>query len=74
MELRVYVLIEEKDADGSPSYGFARVGTGGEVCEYPCLNERKESVEELVLLLNELEPDPVHLDDIVDDYLTDLDI
>ena len=70
----MYVLIEGKDEDGSLSYGFARVGTSGKVCEYPCLNERKESVEELVLLLNELEPDLIHLDDIVDDYLTDLDI
>ncbi len=66
----VYKLTENDDGT-SPSYGVALYMSGGAVRRIDCVSDCRRDVEELAELLNSLEIEPCHFEDVIEDYLTD---
>ena len=69
----MYTLIKSviKDEDGNfhDTYGISN-----ETRQIKDISVDKEKVERLVSLCNSLNLSPMHLDDVVEDFLTDLEI
>ena len=60
-----YIIIEEDSAE-------IAVRINGKIrASAPCLSESRAEMEKLAALLNGLEIEPCHFDDIIEDYLTD---
>ena len=53
------------------SYGIEIFRKGVLIRRIPDLSENSEDVQKLVNLCNELQIEECHIDDIIDDYLTD---
>lgn len=69
--MTVYLLREDIDIDRTVSYGFERVTDGRVDAVYRCIGGSKDAVQRLVDALDSLQPESCHLDDIVEDFLTD---
>lgn len=52
-------------------YGIALVKDGKTVACVPCLSADRAAVTRLTALLNELQIEPCHFEDVVEDFLTD---
>lgn len=65
-----YRLTEDEAADGY-FYGVALYDCGVMTKSAPCLSDRKSDMEQLAGLLNGLEIEPCHFEDVIEDYLTD---
>ena len=63
-------LITEGYFAGKIEYGLAFCGAE-ERLEVPLLTACREDIEALAALLNELEVEPCHFEDVIEDYLTD---
>ena len=74
-----YILVQSTYANGTctrTSFGIAVVAKNDESMAtletYADLSSNKTSVQELVRMFNEAELEPIHLEDIVQDFLSDL--
>ena len=67
-----YEIIEETlTHNHKTEYGVA-MRLGGKVLRsVPRLSDSRADIEKLTALLNELEIEPCHFDDVIEDYLTD---
>lgn len=65
-----YIIIEEDSAEIA-EFGIAVRINGKIRASAPCLSESRAEMEKLAALLNGLEIEPCHFDDIIEDYLTD---
>lgn len=52
-------------------YGIALVNKGKPVVCIPCISTDRAAVMQLTALLNEMQIEPCHFTDIIEDYLTD---
>lgn len=52
-------------------YGIALVDRGEPVVCIPCISTDRRAVQQLTALLNELQVEPCHFEDIIEDYMTD---
>ena len=62
-----YFVLEE-ETDGAMTYGVALRGS---TLAVPELTENGAAARQLAALLNELQVEPCHFEDIIEDYLTD---
>lgn len=69
--MKQYVLREGEHAELSVSYGFAVLSDGRVAAEYADVSDSRAEMERFVAALNELQPDERHIDDILEDFLTD---
>ena len=68
-----YKLTVDEAADDY-SYGVALFVGGVMTKSAPCISGRRSDMEQLAELLNGLEIEPCHFEDIIEDYLTDFTI
>ena len=62
-----YFVLEE-ETNGAMTYGVALRGS---TLAVPALTENYAAARQLAALLNELQVEPCHFEDIIEDYLTD---
>lgn len=55
-------------------YGIVLLSENTVQRSVPCLTDNKDDIEALVRILNELEVEPCHFEDVVEDYLTDFSV
>lgn len=72
MELK-YVTISE-GTPASPSYGISLLIGGMPQQTIPGITNRKADADALAALLNELEVEPCHFEDVIEDFMTDFSI
>lgn len=63
--------LTENDDGASPSYGIALCVDGAEARLIDRLSDCRRDIEKLTELLNSLEIEPCHFEDVIEDYLTD---
>ena len=69
MKYRVIGSLVEIDGAIYTSYGIGCEFEGNLLLEIKDLSTNKTRVEKLVLLCNDLQLDPIHIDDVVEDFL-----
>lgn len=60
--------------DDKTEYGIVLVSENAVQKSAPRLTENKDDMEALARMLNELEVEPCHFEDIIEDYLTDFSV
>lgn len=68
-----YKLIKNKDTHGF-DYGITVLTKDSHTVEYPNISDRKNELEQLVNLCNNLEVEHCHFEEILDDFLTNFSI
>ncbi len=71
--MKSYRIIEENGAR-SAEYGIVLLENGAEVMRVPKICDSRRDIEALAALLNELQIEPCHFEDIIEDYLTDFSV
>ena len=71
--MKSYRIIEEKGATRA-EYGIILLENGTEAMRVPKISENRRDIEKLAALLNELQIEPCHFEDVVEDYLTDFSV
>ena len=66
-----YLLTEGISSENSTEYGIIAVCDSGEELLIDSIAEDKSAVESLCVILNELEVELCHFENVVEDYLTD---
>ena len=72
--MKSYIIIIEETGACSAEYGLALCENGAELMRVPQICDSRRDIEALAMLLNELEIEPCHFEDIVEDYLTDFSV
>ena len=67
-----YVIIETNGE--VPEYGIMLVDQGIPLISIPQISDNKNDICRLTELLNELQVEPCHFENVVEDYLTDFQI
>lgn len=67
--IKKYIVIEEESGDKT-EYGLA-LTDGTKSLSLPRLSENRADINEIAEMLNSLDVDACHFEDIVEDYLTD---
>lgn len=69
--MKYYVIESRVEIDGTvyTSFGIGCEHAGSHLFEKKDLCIDKERVEELVFLCNDLQIDPIHIDDVIADFL-----
>lgn len=62
------------DVEENLTHGIRASNESGESVKIPDISANKSEVEKLVSLCNELQLDPIHLEDIVEDFLYTLSV
>ena len=65
----VSTVIDHPEEGKTKAYGIKAISSDGAVCVIADVSARKEAVEALVALCNQMQLEPCHLKDVVEDFL-----